>query len=496
MRPALISLDIGSSGARASVFLSDGRLLAASRCAYPTSYPKQGWAEQDANRWAEASIKVLSAVAVRAKALSLDLRGLALTGTCPTYVPVDGSINTLGPALTYQDNRSGAEADELADRFGVDEIRAFAGNSPRAFYILPEILWHKRHDPALYDRLAKALQPSDFVIHRLTGELVTSTTHASGTLAFDIRRRRWNDEFVASAGLKAGLFPARVADPWDVVGTLLKSVARETGLPADLPVVMGAPDSQCCALGVGAVKQGALSNMSGTSTCLDCSVDAVVDDPAVGNWCDVTPGRWSVEVGLNTTGGALDWFARVALPDKGRDRYLAIDKLVRSSRAGAGGVLFMPYLTGGERDSQRVKGGFHNLGIEHGKADMLRAVLEGVAFAERQRIELLTAAGCHIDDMRISGGGAKLDVWNQIKADVTGLPVMAVTKVDAAELGAAMLAGIGVGMFADAAAAVESCQTPAKLFTPRPARVLEYQDRYQAFRSCENALAAPGFGTE
>jgi len=490
MEVALLSLDIGSSGARASVFSRDGRLVAQSRCGYPTRYPHDGWAEQDAGQWTDAATKVLGRATGLATERNHIVAGMALTGQCPTYLPVDRAMRPLGPALTYQDNRSSLEAAELSATYGDATIHAFSGHVPQPFYILPKVLWHSRHDRALYESLYKVLQPSDYVAYQLTGRLVTSCTHACGTLAFDQTTRRWNEEFIVSAGLRENLFPADILDPWQIVGTINSTTAEQTGLPVGLPVVIGAPDSQCCCLGAGAIMDGSLSNMSGTSTCLNSTVPHMVGDKRVGNYIDVLPRRWSAELGLNTTGAALEWAARIILPHTlSKTRYQTIDKLARQSKTGANGVQFLPYLTDGERDNREVRGGFHNLSLRNDGADLMRAVMEGVAFAERMRIEILQEAGCGCTLMFISGGGARFDLWNEIKADVTGLPVYAITRVDAAELGAAMLAGIGTGVYADAAEAVKTCDVPVKEHQPNRRRVLQYEEGFQTFRALEQAFS-------
>jgi len=493
MQQALISLDIGSSGARASAFDCDGRLVADARRGYPTDYPHEGWAQQDARRWFSASIEVLSRMCQRLRPRGWQVLGLALTGQCPTYVPVDDQMQPIGPALTYQDNRAVEQAQELECRFGAATIHERCGHSPQAFYILPKVLWQKEHDERLFRQIRWVLQPSDYLAYRLTGQLATSTTHASGTLAYDIRTRVWSAEFVAAAGLDSGVFPRLVLDPWSVVGELRDDIATQTGLPRGLPIVIGAPDSQCCSLGVGAIEPGQLSNMSGTSTCLNGTVPRPIDDLGVGNYYHVVKHLYSAEVGLNTTGAALGWIGGIVLPHvPEKQRYEVLETTARRSCLGARGVTFVPYLTGGERDSQTVKGGFHNLSMATTSGDLVRAVLEGVAFAERERIELLDKAGCQFTEMYLSGGGARLDFWNQMKADVTGLPVHAVSTVDAAELGAAMLAGIGVGVYEDAWQAVQACRPVSREYTPNSHRALEYDKRYRAFVDLEAVLATDG----
>ena len=464
-------------------------MVSQGRCRYPTRYRHAGWAEQDPGRWWEACRRALASMASRVDRQRYAFAGLALTGQCPTYLPVDRHTQPLGCALTYQDNRAGEESAWLQDFFGNDFIHGFSGHSAQPFYILPKVLWHKHHDPQLYDMISKALQPSDYVTFLLTGELATNAAHAAGTLAFDLAHNRWNDEFIAAVGLKDNLFPGQILQSWDVVGALRPDVADECGLPRALPVVAGGPDSQCCCLGVGAIEPGILSNMSGTSTCLNSTVTAPVSDLRVGNYAHVLPSRWTTEVGLNTTGASLSWAAKRLFPDVSEKiRYQLVEKRLHASRPGARGLLFLPYLTGGERDNQRVKGGLYNVSMEHDDSDILRAVLEGVVFAERERIELLTEAGCHFESMRISGGGATFDLWNHIRAASTGLPVLAAQHVDAAELGAAILAGIGTGVYSDAADAVRRCHPQFTEFEPKKQLVARYEDLFQSFLKLERSL--------
>ena len=488
MEPVLLSLDIGTSGARASAFTQFGRLVTDVRVGYETDHPRPGWAEQSADDWRHAAHQALASLS-RQLDNGYHLAGMAVTGHSPTYLPVDAGLQPLGPALTYQDNRAVAEAEELTQRYGEDAFHARYGHSPEAHFVLPKVMWHQRHDPALFERLHRVLQPTDFIVLWLTGELATSTSHACGTLAFDQTTGRWDEALLAAAGLKPGLFPLRVLNPWEVAGNLRGDVADSTGLPAGMPVVIGAPDSQACCLGVGATMPQILSNMSGSSTCLNSTVTAMVADVRVGNYMHAVPGRWTTEVGLNTTGESLTWLGNILLSHTPpQQRYEIVDEMAAKSPIGANGVVFLPYLSDGERDNHLIKGGFHNLSIGTDGADLVRAVMEGVAYAERKRIQILMDAGCPLQQMYISGGGARLDQWNQLKADVTGMPVRATVGVDAAELGTAMLAGIGAGLYDGTDDAVECCRTKVKEFTPDHSRALQYEEGFRSFVALERAL--------
>jgi len=486
----IASLDIGSSGARASAFTTDGRLVSLGRAGYRTYYGRLGWAEQEPRRWWSASLAALARMAAGLPP-GAAVRALALTGQCPTYVPLDAQYRPLGRAMIYQDNRATAEARQLEAMLGNARVHAVTGHSVWAFYILPKLVWQRRHQPELFARLRHVAQPTDYVAYHLTGEFATDETHANATLVFDLRRRRWDESLIKAAELDPAWFPGRVLAPWEQVGTLRREAAARTGLPPGLPVIIGAADSQCCCYGVGAVAPETLSEMAGTSTCLNSTVGQPVDDLRVGNYANALPGYYCTEMGLNTSGAALDWLAAVMFGGSAR-RLAAAERLAAASPPGAEGLLFLPYLSDGERDNPQLKGGFYNLAAGHDRAHLVRAVLEGVAFAIRKRVEILTEAGCRFAVMTVSGGGAASPLWNRIKADVLGLPVIAVSGVDAAELGAAMLGGGGAGVFRSHAEAVAACVPAGETYEPDPAAAAQYAELYGRFRRSEAALEAAG----
>jgi sugar (pentulose or hexulose) kinase len=487
-----IVIDIGSSGIRAVAFTISGRALASAKRNYETYYPHPGWAEQNPHDWEDGTLQSLAELVTKLPR-GTNVNALSFTGQCPSYVPVDRDLRPLGNVLTYQDNRSILEAEDLAALVGVDYIHDHSGHSIEPFFILPKVLWHRREMPELFARLHKVLQPSDYLEYFLTGNVTTDPSYACGTLAYDRYTRGWNGDLLGRLGMDASLFPERIVNSWDVVGTISNDVADRTGLPRGLRVVRGGPDSQCCSLGVAAIETDVLSNMSGTSTCLNRTMMEIIPDLRVGNYMHVLPERWSAEVGLNTTGVSLKKVAGMLFPDLEENAmYAQVNACVDRSPAGSNGLLYFPYLSNGERDNQDVKGGFYNMSMMTSRDDMMRAVLEGVAFAEKERADLMMPAGEKFSSMRISGGGASSDRWCQIKSDVMGIPVLALKGVDAADLGAALLAVVGTGLAADFTAAIDACELHYDEFTPDPANASMYQEKYNNFLAFEKALSLQG----
>jgi xylulokinase len=303
----LVAIDVGTSGARSVAFGLDGHRLDEVRRAYPTRTPRPGWAEQSAADWRSASFSSLAEL-VRRLGPSRSVRAISLTGQCPSVVLVDRRGRALGPGLTYRDNRATDEAAAIRDRFGDRAMHARTGHRPAAFHIAPKLMWLRRHDPAAWSQAALALQPRDWVVLALTGEAVTDGTHAAATLLYDLRARRWDDGLLGELDLRPDLMP-RIGRPDEVVGTLRPRVAARLGLPPSTKVVLGGADSQACALGTGVVGPGPVSEMAGSSTCLNAVVATPLEALEITHYPHVTGRDYTTETGLNTTGAAVGWVA-------------------------------------------------------------------------------------------------------------------------------------------------------------------------------------------
>lgn len=484
----LVAIDVGTSGARAAAFDLNGKRLLEVRQTYPTTSPAPGWTEQDPRAWRRAALAALAGL-VRQLGPRRRVAAIGLTGQCPSVCLVDSKGRPVSPGLIYRDNRATKEAAGIRERFGDEAIHARTGHLPSAFHIAPKLLWLQSHDPAAFDHASRALQPRDLVAHALTGEMATDGTHAAATLVFDLRERAWAADLQEALGLPPDLFPP-VRDSSEPLGGLTPSIARRVGLHAGLPVVLGGADSQACALGAGVVAPGPVSEMAGSSTCLNAAVPTPLSVLGVTHYPHVVPGLYTTETGINTAGAAVAWVADLLYAARGRRAgpadYAHLDREAAAVPPGADGVLAIPILADGERTDADLRAAFTGLSLRHDRAVLARAIMEGVAFAIRDQLDLIKGGGAEVTELRVSGGDTRLATWNQIKADVIGVPVVPVPG-DAAVGGVAMLAGLGAGLYDDVQDAISRCVHLATPNEPNPANRVHYDERLEAWRELATA---------
>ena len=481
--PLFVTVETGTTGARAVAFDLGGQEVAQVRCPYATSVPRPGWAEQDAGDWAGHAYTALARLARKVRGRSI--AAIGLTGQSPTVVPVDARCRPLRAGMLYRDNRAVTEAAEMMGLIGEEVFHTRTGHRPAAFHVGPKILWLRRHEPAVFARTRWFLQPRDVVLHRLTGVVATDESHANATLFFDLLRHEWADDLLGTFDLDTSLLPPVLAS-WEVAAGLPAAVAGDLGIPVGTPVVIGAGDSQCAAFGAGVVAPGPVSEMAGASSCLNTAVTAPLQDVRVTHYAHVVPDLFTTEVGLNTSGAAIRW----AVTQLGYQDFADFERAARRGRrvvqSGTAGdpldaaPLFVPHLGDGERDDPAIRGAFVGLSDRHDRAALAYAVVEGVACAVASEVTLLHGAGSPVDEVRVAGGGTRLGVLGQVKADALGVPV-AHLFVDASPLGAAMLAATSTGHGDEARTAVAAALQRARVFEPSggdPVRVRrEWFDR-------------------
>jgi sugar (pentulose or hexulose) kinase len=500
-RPPLVAaVDAGTTGARAMAYDLAGRLVAEVRRPYRTSSPRPGWAEQDARDWAECAAAALRGLAGRTRAAG-QIRAIGLTGQCPTMVVADSRGQPLRAGMMYRDNRAVAEARQMRDRIGDEAMHQRTGHLPEAFHVGPKLLWIRRNEPETFARTRLVLQPRDVVLHRLSGVVATDETHANATLLFNLRQRAWDPGLLADFGVDQALLPAALP-PWAQAAELPERVASGLGLEAGVPLVIGAADSQCAAFGAGVIAPGPVSEMAGASSCLNSVVLSPLADLRVTHYSHVVPDCFSTELGVNTTGAAISWavralgypgFGELAADAErfrrrlrrgtrgvsgtgsggtgvtGAGRGTGVSGAGRTGRSGTPAVeaapLFLPYLGDGERDDPTARAGFVGLSDRHDRAALAFAVIEGVALAVRSVLAVLEQAGSPLSELRTGGGGARIDLAGQLKADLLGRPV-AHLDIDPAGFGAAMLAADAAGLSGEAGAAIAATSRRARRFTP------------------------------
>ena len=467
--PLFVTVEVGTTGARAVAFDLTGTLVAQVRRPYDTSTPWPGWAEQDASEWSGHAMAALARLARRVGGGRI--AAIGLTGQTPTVVPVDAGCRPLRPGMLYRDNRATAEAAEMIAAVGEERFHARTGHRPAAFHVGPKLLWLRRHEPDVFAAARWFLQPRDVVLHALTGTVATDESHANATLFFDLLGHRWADDLLAAFDLDPARLPPALPS-WTVAGLVPGQRSAELGIPAGTPVVIGAGDSQCAAFGAGVVGPGPVSEMAGASSCLNTAVAAPAADLRITHYSHVVPGLFTTEVGLNTTGAAIRW----AVQHLGFTGYADFERAARRGRRAVltaavdpvdAAPLFIPHLADGERDDPDIRGGFVGLADRHDRTALAYAVVEGVALAVCTEVAVLEAAGSPAEELRASGGGTRLGVLGQVKADLLGAPVRHL-HADASPLGAAMLAAAAAGHGDDARTALAAAVRSGRVYRSDP----------------------------
>jgi xylulokinase len=470
---AVIGLDVGTSAVKAlAIGLEDGAVLARSEVEYPLSTPRPGWSEQDPADWWRATQEALDALAVD------EVVAFGLTGQMHGLVALDADDRVIRPAMLWNDARTGAECAEIEEKVGLSELIARTGNRALASFTAPKLLWMRRHEPENYRRIARILLPKDYVRLQLCGEHAIDVADASGTLLFDVAARRWSDEVLGALDLDPAWLPRVLESP---------EVSGET--PDGVPVAAGAGDQAAGALGVGVDRPGPLSIALGTSGVVFAALPEFAADPEarVQAFCHAVPGAWHAMGVMLSAAGSLRWLRDTAAPGTGFGEL--VDEAARWD-PGVEGLTFLPYLAG-ERTPHAdpdARGSFTGLSLRHDRGALTRAVLEGVAYGLRDSYDLLVELGAAGDRGRVSGGGARSELWLRIIASVLELPIERPVVEEGAAYGAALLGGVAGGVWPDTAAAVAACVRVRGQVEPEPAWIAPYAEGRERFRALYPAL--------
>jgi xylulokinase len=484
----VIGLDVGSQSIKGVLVDGDGVERASASTALSMSHPHGGWAEQDPRHFEDGISSVITRLLSNSKCKGADVEVLSLACQVDGVVALSPSGEAIGNAIIWLDRRADVQASELANSVGRDHLFEVTGLVPDASHSGPKILWLRDHDRARFDA-AMAFPPiAGYLLHRLTGRLALDRANASSSMLYDLRSRTWSDELLGSVGLDAGQL-GEILDAGEIAGSLSARGAAELGLSQSCAVLVGTGDEHAASIGAGATIDGVITDVTGTAEPVTVTSTRLVLDHEmlVETHAHAVDGFYLIENPGFVSGGSTKWLAENVL---GVDQSAIFDLAARAP-AGSDGVLFIPALSGSMTPTwnAQMRGTFAGLSMSNGSHAMARAVLEGCAFALRDVVERFSALGLGRDEIRVVGGGAASETWMQIKADVTGRPIRRVTVKEATALGAALLAGVAAGIFADLDEAVNRTVTLAdEPFAPDPLVRSRYDEDYGRYQELYAAV--------
>jgi len=493
----LLGLDIGTTGCKAILFDADGMLLAKAWREYRVDFPHPQWAEQDLeNVWRLAQDAIREVIAA-AHVTEIAAIGLSVHGEAVT--PVDERGRSLRPTILGMDTRTGVQNDWLRNRFGGEALFQRTGMPIHTINTLPKLLWIKENEPEIWKNTSKFLLVEDFLIQKMTGQAVISNCLASRTQLFNLSEGKWDEEILGVLGLDAAKL-AQVQPSGSLVGSLSPDLVTAFGLARAPGVVTGGHDQACGALGVGLTTPGLASVSTGTAEVVEVALPSpVVSRPLYeGNisvYNHVVPGLF-LAMTLNHSGGmALRWFrdsfCEPQMQQAAQTNSDAYDLILDGASAGPTGLLVLPHFSGSGTPTFDTASKAAILGLTFAttRVEIAKAILEGLTYELRMNLDLLKDGGVKIDVLRAIGGGAKSPLWLQLKADITGLPVVTPQITEAAGFGAALLAGVGAGVFPDAAKAAGRFLQLSHEYHPDASRTAAYNRQYKLYRQVYPAVA-------
>ncbi|GBE22956.1 MAG TPA: hypothetical protein ENH00_11925 [Actinobacteria bacterium] len=476
----VIGCDIGTQSTKGILVADDGRVQAVASARHRVRFQASGWAEQDQIEWIRALAEVLAELTAQATG---PVSHIGIAAQVDGVAATDQDLTPLSPAIIWMDRRAASFADVIEQKVGADRVFAVTGLNCDSSHGAPKMMW-------LLDRLdrrpAHLLPPASVATAWLTGEIAQDHANASSSMLFDVTGRDWSEELLEACGIEPELLP-RVVDSISVIGQVLPEVAAEVGLGSSCQVIAGTGDDHAAAVGAGAARPGVVADITGTAEPIGTAADRPVFDAErlVETHAHATPGIWFIENPGFVSGGSVMWVAQLLGIDQP-----AVFELAAEAPPGSKDLVFIPALSGSTapRWNERARGSFTGASMDHGRPEWCRAVLEGCTFALRDSFDRLTELGLANSLLHVTGGGARSELWLQMKADVIGREVR-VVKGESAALGASCLAAVAAGWFSDVAAAADALAAASdRTYQPDPTRAPAYDEAYHTYRAVFDAL--------
>lgn len=498
MNNYVIAHDLGTTGNKATLFDAEGQLCGSAFYGYGTDYARTSWAEQNPEDWWQAVCSSTRALLNQANVDKHDIACITFSGQMMGCVPLDAQARPLRNAIIWADQRSVDQEQWVSERIDRAQVYRITGHRLSASYSLCKMLWLRDHQPEIFAQTYKFVHAKDAVVARMTGKFVTDPSDASGMNLYDLEQGTWSEVILQAAEVNREQLPD-LAPSSSVVGEVLVSVADELGVAAGTPVVIGAGDGSSAAAGAGCVGAGVAYNYIGSSSWIGVATRQPIYDPAFRTftWGHILPHMYTPTGTMQAAGASYQWTRdQLALPEvqaaaaQGISAYELMNAEGAKSVVGANKLLYLPYLMGerSPRWNTRARGAFIGLTIRHTRADMLRAVLEGVTMNLRIILEAFTTQGAQIAAMRVIGGGARGRFWNQLMANIYGMPIQRMRFLEeATSMGAALAGGVGVGLYADYSL-IHHMNPIVETIDPEPGQQAAYRELFPVFEATYQAL--------
>ena len=498
MTDYFLGLDAGTTSVKAALFDRQGRCVGIGREEYQLSTPIAEQAELDAEIYWQSSVNAIRTAIRQAGVNPAQVRAIAVSSQGETTIALNDQGVPLRPALVWLDNRSVSQAERLAARFDRQEVYEITG-VPEIVptWSAPKILWIRENEPAIFAQARKFLLVKDYLVYRLSGEYATDGSIACTSLLYDIRRHQWWAEMLDAVGISPNQLPT-ITRPGEAVGKLTSPAAEALGLGAQTLVINAGMDQAVGAIGAGSITPDIISETTGAALVIQVTTPYPEkrSQHRIPLCVHSLPDLYVYEPMLPTGGMAFKWFRDSfgdfeiqAAKESGRDAYELLNEMAAQVAPGCDGLVMLPHLMGAfsPEENQAARGVFSGFTLGHGKGHFVRAILEGVAFNLRQILAALNQAGYHFSEVRTSGGGSRSSLWNQIKADVSGLPIVTLVNEETALLGDAILAGVACGVFSTAAEACAQMVSIKERIQPDANRAA-YEKAYQRYYNLNQCL--------
>ena len=472
-----IGIDLGTSAVKLLLMDSQGNICNIVSREYPLYFPHPGWSEQNPQDWYEQTMEGIRELLKDAD--KNQVAGISFGGQMHGLVILDEKDQVIRPAILWNDGRTTEECDYLNNVIGKDKLSEYTANISFTGFTAPKILWVKKNEPENFARIKKIMLPKDYIAYRLTGVHCTDVSDASGMLLFDVKNRCWSKEMCEICGVREEQL-ATCYESYEKVGCVLPEVADELGLPHNVVVAAGAGDNAAAAVGTGTVGDNMCNISLGTSGTIFISSDHFgVDQNNALHSFDHADGSYHLMGCMLSAASCNKWWMDEII---GTKDYAA--EQAQISKLGENHVYFLPYLMGerSPHNDPNARGTFIGMTMDTSRADMTQAVLEGVAFALRDSLEVAKSLGIHIERTKICGGGAKSPLWKKMIANILNLKVDVIESEEGPAMGGAMLAAVACGEYASVEEIAEKFVKVTGTVEPDPELVAKYEDRYQKFR--------------